>query len=193
MGLAETQRLLAQLYTDGALRQRFFADPASVGGEWSLSPDDLRSLSGLSSSQVDLFSRSLQAKRLGEIRKLLPQTCRALGLHTVPLFRQFGDTFVPSGLHKHRVDALAFAAFLETLPPEEIALPLWLPDLLRYEAAWLTASDPNCRLHFCKTRRDIFAVRQGLNAEKVPEMTRRPALALWWRFSPSGRLRHKIL
>ena len=33
MGLAEIQRVLARLYVDPTLRERFFADPAAVGAE----------------------------------------------------------------------------------------------------------------------------------------------------------------
>ena len=189
MGLAETQRLLAQLSTDSGLRERFGTDPEGVSTEWGLGADDRDAMGRLSVNQLQFFARSLQIKRLGEVRKLLPQTCRALGLRAVPLFRRFADQSVPSGLHKHRTDALGFAVFLETILPEETALPLWLLDVLRYEAGWLTAG----RWHVCKTRCDIAAFLRGLERGDTPDTASRPAFALWWRLSASGPLRHRIV
>ena len=193
MGLAETQRLMAHLYTDSGLRERFFTEPDSVGAEWDLSADDLEALRGLSAGHTEFFARSLQTKRLGEVRKLLPQTCRALGPRTVPLFRRFADQSVPSGLHKHRADALGFASFLERVLREETALPPWLLDLLRYEAGWLIASAPACRWYSCRTRRDIVAYVRGLDNGDTPLAFSRSAYAVWWRLAPNELIRHRII
>ncbi len=79
MGLARLQEVLAQLYTDAALRERFFADPQGVSEALGLQPEEAQQLTQLSAPQVDFFAESLKRKRLNEACKLLPLTRRVLG------------------------------------------------------------------------------------------------------------------
>jgi hypothetical protein len=194
MGLAEQQRLLARLATETALRERFLADPESVGAQSGLAPGDIQALTHAPPGPLTFFARSLLSKRLGEVRKLLPLTCRTLGSLAAPLFRHYAAAMsIPIGLHRHRQDALSFAAFL--LPRIFIGpdFPPWLPDLLRYEAGWLKAADPACRRQAERFRYAILPLLQSLNRDEPPVAIRRPTLALWWRFSPHGSLRHRVL
>jgi hypothetical protein len=64
MGLAQIQQVLARLYTDAALRERFFADPQRTGAELGLDAGEVHQLAHLSVQQVTFFARSLQRKRL---------------------------------------------------------------------------------------------------------------------------------
>ncbi len=91
MGLAETQRLLAHLYTDPRVREQFFAHPATVAAQFSLPPADLPVLTHLPRAEITRFARSLQNKRLGDTAKLLPLTRRALGRQFAPRFLAWAD------------------------------------------------------------------------------------------------------
>src|SRR4051812_12929079 len=107
MGLAESQRLLARLYTDGPLRARFAADPSAVAAEFGLSPGEAATLAALPLDQVADFAGSLVRKRRGEVEPLLPLTPRALGpARLADLFRRHARAHVPSGIRKHRDDAV---------------------------------------------------------------------------------------
>ena len=144
MGLAEQQRLLARLYTDARIRGEFQADPRRVGGEFGLSPAESDSLAERSGEQIRRFAQMLRAKRFGEIQDLLPATLAALGDETSRrLFQEFALGFAPRGIHKHREDAIAFAGHLATLanrpPAADRAIPDWIGDLARCEAANLDA------------------------------------------------------
>ena len=190
MGLPETQRFLAHLYTDGDLRERFFADPDGVGHAWELTAADIQQVAQAPADQITFFAHSLQSKRLGEVRKLLPLTCRALGPRAGDLFRRYADTPVPAGVKKHRLDALGFAAFLDHLPPSDLGAPAWLLDVLRYEAGWLQAGDPACRWHVRRTRHAPRSLLRSLTAGEPPAIHVRPTLLVWCRLAPRGPLRH---
>jgi hypothetical protein len=72
MGLADVQRVLAQLYTNTTLRERFLTNPQSVGQELGLEAAEIEQIVQLSEKQVARFAQSLHNKRLGEVYKLLP-------------------------------------------------------------------------------------------------------------------------
>ena len=79
MGLAEVQEALARLYIDPALRDRFFADPAAVGAELGLVPEEALDLARVPRRQVEQFADSLRRKRRDQVRRVIPITARALG------------------------------------------------------------------------------------------------------------------
>jgi hypothetical protein len=185
MALAEVQRALARLYTDGEAREGFLADPAAGGAALGLSAADAALLAGLPAQQLRFFAASLRRKRLGEVAKRLPLTHQALGARFAALFWRYADTYLPSGTKKHRQDAIAFAAFIAAERPD----PPWAGDLARYEAAWLQDSEPARRavlqrFHY-PVDRLAHAVAMGI-APPVP----RPTLVLWLRLWSGGRLRH---
>jgi hypothetical protein len=193
MGLAEQQRLLARLATDTDLRESFSAAPDAIGLACGCSPEDILALTHAPPGQLSLFARSLHSKRLMEVRKLLPLSCHTLGPQAAPLFCQFADMSVPTGLHRHQQDALAFADFLLRLViSDSSAFPAWLSDLLRYESGWLRAADPACRWHAVRLRHVILPLIQSLAEGETPVVLQRPALACWWRVSRSSPLRHRI-
>lgn len=191
MGLAEVQLVLAQLYTNTELRERFFANPQVVGEELGLSVDEQQQLALLSAQQVKGFASSLKRKRLGEVRELLPLTARVLGKDCSKLFWQYAETYVPQGIKKHWEDALAFASFVQNV--EEIE-PSWIVDLVRYEEAWLQASVPNCRFQVCWFNYNIsWLVRSLTDNWRTPRAIYQPTIAIWFRLTPKGKLRHKVL
>lgn len=185
MGLAQTQQVLAQLYTNSELRKRFFANPQAVGAQLGLSDDEIQQLSQLCQIRVNLFANSLKWKRLGEVRELLPRTAQVLGKNFTTLFWRYAQTYLPQGIKKHRSDAIAFANFILKVAPEEGIDPPRL-DLVRYEKAWLKASEPSSKLTVCWLSYDIdkLAVLQEVRVRK--------AIAIWFRMKPRGKLHHGI-
>jgi hypothetical protein len=113
VGLAELEGALARLYTDDALRERFFADPESVGSTLGLDGDESARLASSDRARIDLFADTLRTKRYGEVSRLLPRTLAAAGEGEFrSLFFEFAKTFIPEGVHKHNADALAYANWL---------------------------------------------------------------------------------
>ena len=218
MGLSDVQRVLASLLTSAPLRARFLADPVGVGCELDLNAEDIALLKAFSTQEVARCARSLQAKRWGEIEKLLPLTVRAAQGGHVPLaalFQQFSQTYVPHGAKRHALDAIAFTAWAGEQPasafcstaygdqsgicqgniPIKAPCAIWLPDLLRYEAAWLTANI-DVRPRFCLIRRFRFSVhrmnemlmKQSAMGSAIMTVSERSTLALWTRLSPKSRI-----
>ena len=193
MGLARLQEVLAQLYTDAALRERFFADPQGVSEALGLQPEEAQQLTQLSAPQVDFFADSLKRKRLNEACKLLPLTRRVLGKRFGVLFRRYADTHAPSGVKKHLEDAVAFSRFVEHAASEKGIEP-WLVDLLRYEAAWLKAWDPTCRWMARRFGFPVGGLAKTLaHGDGAGMPQEQPTIALWFRILQRGRLRHVLL
>ena len=194
MGLAETQRLLARLYTDAGLRERFFADPLRIGEEFGLGRDDARQLARLSARQVNFFADSLHAKRLGEVRDLLPLTVRALGERAASLFKDYAETNLPRGIRKHREDAAAFADYLTKIVVFGGADAERVAELARYERTWLKAADMTRGVIACRFRLDVDELaRAAGRGDERPALGRKAALVVWFRLSHGRRLRHLVL
>ncbi|AFZ59544.1 hypothetical protein H6G54_14005 [Anabaena cylindrica FACHB-243] len=172
MGLLETQQILAQLYTNSDLRERFFTNPNIVGLELGLSVDETQQLAQLFVKDVNNFANSLKWKRLGEVRELLPRTVKVLGKNFNSLFWRYAETYLPQGIKKHRDDAIAFADFILKVAEEESIEPVWISDLLRYEKTWLLASESHSYLQICWFRYAIHL-----------DCTAKPMIAIWWRLS----------
>ena len=194
MGLAQVQQLLAQLYTDATLRERFLRERQAVAEAFDLSAEEVHQVSQLSARQLTFFAHSLQRKRLNGVGKLLPLTKRALGARFADLFAQHAVTCVPRGARRSRADAVRFAAYVEEIARRDGLEPPWVVELLRYEAARLTAADPRSRCTIRWFRRPIGTlVRQARQGDRVPSSSTRPTIALWFRLSPRRRLWHIIL
>jgi len=182
MGLAQTQQVLAQFYTNTEFRERFFANPQAVGEELGLSGDEAQQLAKLSLQEVNIFANSLKWKRLGEIRELLPRTAKVLGKDFNALFWRYAETHLPTGIKKHRADAIAFANFITKVAQNEDFATVWINDLVRYEQAWLLAYEPVSHFNICWFRHAVHR-----------DFTAKPTLAIWLRVSGRSQLRHIIL
>jgi hypothetical protein len=114
-------------------------------------------------------------------------TFRAIGPNRfAALFRRHALGYVPSGIKKHRDDAVAFAG-LVALEPD----PPWLADLARLEAASLVAHDPSRRWTLLRLRHHpLDLVRAAIEGT---EPRPRWAMVAWFRAGRRGRLRRIIL
>lgn len=185
MSLADSQRLLARLYTDAELRRRFFAAPEDVGGEWGLAADEAKTLAS-SREQVETFARALEKKHLRQVRQLLPHTAALLGGEMGALYSAYAASEralrPPSGFGKIPEDALRFAAFVERRKADSLVRAV-----ARFEAAWVRARVPGFRFAI-----RVFPFRMGeilrrLDKGEDIHTVKRPSLHLWWR---TGRLNH---
>lgn len=198
MGLAQVQRLLAELYTDPALRERFFAEPQQVGAPYGLTADETHQLGQLPAKQVSFFASSLRRKRLNDVARLLPLTRRALGKTFARLFWRYADTFIPQGVKKQRQDALAFSSFVQRIARVQPVEPPRAVELLRYEAAWVRAAAPGACLIVRRFQEPISSLLRGAEPGKEREEHARsiptqPTIAFWFRPAPGSRLRHPVL
>src|SRR5687767_2588309 len=111
MGLREQQDLLARLYTDADFSAAFFADPSGLSAVKGLSLAEADEIQSAAQDEIRFFAQSLISKRLREVEKLLPLTCRYVKLDLRPLFEEFANEFNPTSTKKHLEDAIEFSAF----------------------------------------------------------------------------------
>src|SRR6476619_121792 len=98
MQLAQQQRLLARLFTDGKARSRFIENPNAFVREEGLSPDEAAMLLRVSQEEVRFFAHSLQHKRCGELEKLLPLSREFLGAKFSKCFLIYTEHAAATGL-----------------------------------------------------------------------------------------------
>lgn len=195
MGLAETQKALARIYTDSDLRERFFADPQTVGQQLGLASDESARLAQIPAEQAAYFAASLLNKRIHEVAKLLPLSARLLGQQFRKLFREYAQTNVPSGTKKHSEDAVGFVAYAERSQRLRDSAPAWAIELLGYESEHLRAGRPKPHLRWRSFRYPVNEIARRLSkGEQVSEQPEtRPVLLLWFRPSRNARLRHRVI
>jgi hypothetical protein len=189
MGLAEIQAAMARLSIDPALRDRFFADPARVGIELSLGAEESRGLAGVSRRGLEQFAESLRRKRRGQVRRTIPIAARALGDRFGGLFERYVAEAAPRGSRADLDDAIGFIEALSRWGDDE--RPPWVVDVARYEMARLQAMRAGCRPIIRLFRFPVarLATLRGADGAVSP----RPTLAVWWRPTPGGRVRHAVI
>jgi hypothetical protein len=63
---ADVERLLAQLFVDRQLRERFISDPRQVAGEFSLSAEECEAVAKMPIQDLLVASQSYERKRSGK-------------------------------------------------------------------------------------------------------------------------------
>ena len=190
MGLAEVQGALARLYVDPTLRDRFFADPAAVGVELGLGAEEARDLAGVSRRQVEQFAGSLRRKRRDQVRRVIPIAARALGDRFGGLFERYADGSAPRGSKADLDDAAGFVEALGRWADDD--RPPWAVDLARYELAWRQAARSGRRPVVRIFRYPVSRLLPGREADAAT-VAPRPTLAIWWRPTQRGRIRHVVV
>lgn len=191
MGLTEVQGALARLYIDPALRDRFFADPVAVGAEMGLALDEARDLAGVSRRQVEQYAASLRRKRRDQARRVIPIAARALGDRFGELFERYAAASAPRGSKADLDDADGFVAALGRWPDDD--RPAWVVDLGRYELAWHRAARSGRWPVVRVFRFPVNRLAAGRGRVLAGSVAPRPTLAIWWRPSRRGRIRHIVL
>jgi hypothetical protein len=190
MNLSDSQVLLARLYTDAGLRERFFSKANSAEREFGLHGQEAGQLSKLSAAQVNFFADSLIRKRLGEASKLLPLTRKALGTRFDKVFRSYAENHHLDTSRPYQNDAISFSAILPHSARTEFTEIPWAVDLARFEVAHLqaVALGRRCIIRLFRYSIDnlLKTVAEG---NQLPLLMRWPTLAIWLRF-PWGHQRH---
>ncbi len=170
MGLAEIQSVLARLYVDPTLRDRFFADPAAVGAELGLNAEEALGLACVSRRQVEQFADALRHKRRDQVRRVIPLAAQAMGGRFAELFERYARESPPRGSKPDLDDAVAFVEALSRWPCQVEVEPQWASDLARYELAWRLAMRAG-RLPLIRAFR--FPVNQLRAASRRSHLVRR--------------------
>jgi len=189
MALAQTQALLARLFTDDDLRREFFEAPIAVATHFGLSMHDTQRLAGINRSEIEAFAQSLIGKRALYARRALPLTARALGDRFDALFRQAIHSAAREATN--RSDAAALTAFLARRAGKCELEPRWVADLARFELAFIDAGRFGARLFFRAFDFDVASVAQALARGEEISAVRRKTLGVWVR-APGGRLRWRL-
>ena len=192
MALAHVQSMLARIYTDKELRQKFLLNPFDVATEYHLEDSEIEQVIDLSKDQVESFSVSLIYKRLGEIRKKLPFTARLLGKKFSRLFFQYAQASTPRGIKKHLDDTFLFAAYIKRMAAQEKVDP-WVVEVLQYEVNGIKAVVSAVSASFMIFHYDIRELVDLLLKDGQIQPSKRLRMALWVKYLPSKRIFHIII
>lgn len=135
MPLGELQQILALLYTSAKARNEREQDPAAFCLRHHLSPDSAASLAAIAPATISRFAKSLIAKRLNEVEKLLPLSVTVMQDEFRKVFWLYAEEYATQGVDRHVRDAVHFARYMAAgrkCKPGEAAV-------LRLEAATLAA------------------------------------------------------
>jgi hypothetical protein len=189
MGLAELQGALAKLYIDPKLRDRFFAAPVVVVVELGLDLEEARGLARIPRRQVEQFADSLRHKRRDQVRRVVPIAARAIGGDRfAELFERYATESAPRGSRADLDDAIGFVEAIRQSADQ--VEPPWAVDLARYELAWRQAARGG-RAPIARVFR--FSVAKLAIGRQPDPVAPRPTLALWWRPTRHGAVRHIVV
>jgi hypothetical protein len=189
MALAETQALLARLFTDDDLRREFFEAPIAVSARFGLSADDAQRLAALDRRETEAFAQSLIGKRMLYARKALPLTARALADRFDALLCEAIRGRASDGTL--RADSAALVALLERRIAQRDLAPVWILDLARFELAFIEAGGSGPALIFRRFDFAIAAIAASLGKDEDVNAMRRRTIGVWVRL-PRGRLRWRL-
>src|SRR6185312_9999666 len=151
---------------------------------------EARGLAGVSRRQVEQFADSLRRKRLDQVRRVIPIAARALGDRFGRLFERYIEEASPRGSRADLDDALGFIDAVGRWADDD--RPPWVVDLARYELAWRQAARAGRRPIVRAFRFPVARIVTGREAEAAV-IAPRPTLAIWWRLTPRGRVRHIVI
>lgn len=186
MELEKLQNFLVQVYTNNDFREAFFKDPVKFSLEKGFSEKEAEKLSEMSKDYVDFFSQSLHHKRLKQVMGLLPLTHKILGRSFSEYFIKFSQSFVPSGITKHKQDALNFIEFLSKL---EFNSKL-VKNIIKYEKCILIIQEPKINFLFKLFDYDSEYIENFAKALEFDlEEKRNKALLIFFRLGRNFRAR----
>lgn len=151
MSLESLQAALARVYTVAPDRATLREGAACAAETLAVPLETAAALGRIDADHIERFSQALIHKRRGDVWKLLPLTARALGVAGVRVFAGFAQQESRALQASIRDAALGLVAFLRAAAaracagPDQVgaagadahALPLWIVDLARLEAARL--------------------------------------------------------
>ncbi|MGB0578186.1 MAG: hypothetical protein ACPGVU_00665 [Limisphaerales bacterium] len=187
MELAATQKLLARILTDSTLRNRFFADPVTIGASFGLSAEEARVLAELPKDDVHDFTKSIRRQRLETVTALLPDSVSILGRRFGELFREYVvKEQLPADAHPW-TDAIRFCTACVKAKKLKVEVQRWELELMRYEGARLEFLHGEKLLQFHFSMSGVTRAAKALAAGKaVTSVLPIPGIAIFIRWSNAG-------
>ena len=110
-----SQQILSRLYTDEVYRNQFLRGKEKFYDTHQITdPDAIAFLDAIKPRQLEFFTKGLYAKRYHEVLHLMPGTAHLMKDSIGKLFRQFSQTPVHYGVHRHHEETLAFMDFIKS-------------------------------------------------------------------------------
>jgi hypothetical protein len=181
VSLAETQAVLARLFTQAPARAEFARDPLALARAAGLDGEEAQRLATLDAPEIARFARGLFAKRRQDVEKWLPLTARALGSDFARCLR---ETLAEPPLGAC-ADALALVAKLRGA-----LTPRWIGDLAAYEGEFLRAWGPRGFFAIRVYRWPVSRIAAKLSAREPVGAVKSGLTVATWVRAPGGRLRH---
>jgi hypothetical protein len=166
MNASESQHILSRLYTDQVYRQAFLAGKDAFYKTYGISdPESIAFLNALKPEQLEFFAKGLYAKKYHEVMHQIPGTVFLLKDKLGALFREFSQTPVTYGVHRHHEEALAFLKFIEK---DSSHSPL-VKTILKFEKALITnfISPKNWKILIVKFNPVLFLKELQLQGHPV--------------------------
>lgn len=169
MDLRDSQSLFARMAVDAKFREAAFAESGDAAGVFK----------GLE-TEVCRSARALINKRKAAVRGVLRNAHRFLRQDFEDEFIEYAENGPePRGVHRHRLDALAFAVWM-TRRVHDGGYPPALLDLLKHEttplAMWIEGRRFLVRLHWRDPGMLSGWTRKGRDLAAAPV---RPAIVFW--------------
>lgn len=184
MELATSQKLLARIYTDSVLRNRFFADPITIGASFGLNQDAALQLAKLPKEEVHNFTKSLRRQRLAWVSRELPLSRKLLGSRFGELFK---DYVVKSQLPEKSlpwVDAMRFCKNAINRKKSAVEVAKWELEFMRYECARLDFNNSPDRVRRFFSYYRVNGLEAAITAGQIPTSVRTlPCFTVFWRWT----------
>lgn len=177
MSLREQQNLLARLYTDSVLREKFFSAPIKIGKKFKLTENEINEIAAMAAEELNFFAESLYWKRLREVEKFLPLTRKVLDIKFKVEFRDFSQNYIPQTVKKHLEDAIEFCMYLNGTTND-----LLIKDITAFERAKLLFSTDNRKLIIVRSHYDIKQIFKKISRNEPvvkAELRKKNFFAIW--------------
>jgi hypothetical protein len=168
MKLAEQQKLLADLYTNPEIRDRYF----------------IENKENLDKNEIAIFAESLIRKRLNVVKSCLPLSFAIRGNLLAKLFVEYASFTTIKGFHiKHQLDIFAFYKTIINKPVLEN--DFFIKEILRYETFNLRCQIPGKQFIFLYSRH-LFPWANEKNISNTASLKGKVVI-LFYRFSAHGK------
>ena len=191
MALIHIQSMLAKIYTDAPLRQRFLSNPYEVAAEYHLDNVEIEQILELSKNQVHNFAVSLIYKRLGEVRKKLPFTARLLGKKFSRLFLQYAKEGSLQSTKKHIKDTFNFAKYIRRMAIKE-EVPVWALEVMDYELMGMKVFFSSFLISVRVFCYDVQNLVEALLKDGDIQPKKRIRVGMWVKFFSGRKVFHRI-
>ncbi len=114
MNYDKIQWVLNKLYTNKTYLSNFLDGPEKfLLQEEQLGAAEQAFLLSMNREEIKINAAALAAKRWHAVKGLLPFSTFLLKKEAREKFQEFTDTYLPEGIHKHQLDAICFAKFMQ--------------------------------------------------------------------------------